>query len=211
MAKRKKKVPSKQPSLTVSADDFSDWQHILSEALVDSIERALTFMQSIECCEDGSSPINGIAYEIAPWFGSINISLRDESDEVFRRHERSDSPGWKYTGILDEIGESNKTNAARRLIRKLYEGAESSNAARVAHLIFLAAARSLLDPRISDLLVSAGVNALVMPDYFEIRASRERAEIPHFDFIVEDPDGTVPGNYCDLVLLDLATRACLSE
>ena len=132
---------------------------MLSAALVDVIRRATPYIHSIEPDEDGDCPVNGIAYELAPWHGYIDVSLRDMSDEVPGYRDQSDSPGWKYSGVLDEIGESEATSLARELIRETYDTAEESDGARIAHLLFIAAAQSLLDPQIVELLSSAGIDA----------------------------------------------------
>ncbi len=202
--------PDVSTRFTVAPEQFDEWQSILLAALTDVLRRAASFVQAIEPSEDGHRPINGIAYELAPWFGYIDVCLRDESDRIPDYPRSSDSPGWKYPGILDEIGDSAETLKARELIQEVYEQSQGHNATRTAHLLFIAAAQALLEPEIVTLLKAAGIDAWVLPDYFDILPSRTRLEIGHFDFIVEDPDGTVRGNYCDLVLLDRATRGCIS-
>jgi hypothetical protein len=58
-------------------------------------------------------------------------------------------------------------------------------------MIFLAGAEALLDPQVATAFSELGISAPVCGDAFMPRP---------FEYMVFDFDGTVPGNYCDLVL-----------
>jgi hypothetical protein len=66
----------------------------------------------------------------------------------------------------------------------------------MAHLIFLAGAEALLDPRVAQLLVELGINA---PTY------RDSFPSPLFEYMVFDFDKTVSANYCEIVLANRVT------
>jgi hypothetical protein len=69
-----------------------------------------------------------------------------------------------------------------------------------SHIIFLAGAEALLDPKVAELLRCFNIDAPTLQDRF-ISSS--------FQYIVVDPDQTLKSNYCDLVLANRVTKRLL--
>jgi hypothetical protein len=134
--------------------------------------------------------VTGISLDLVPWHSALGISIRRDSEQG-RKDVHHCSVEWAYFDVA-----SNETCAelqrAADFIHEAYDSEDSNELAReMAHMIFLAGAEALLDSRVALALSQLGIDAPACGDDFMPRP---------FEYMVFDFDGTVPGNYCDLVL-----------
>src|SRR5262249_33836790 len=139
-------------------------------------------------------PVTGISLDVAPWHGAIGLSLRQYTEHM--EEVRYCSVEWAYFDVV-----SNRTcpdlQLAADFIQEAYTSENSNSVAReMAHMIFLAGAEALLDAQVAMLLSELGIDVPVCGGDFMPRP---------FEYMVFDYDGTVPGNYCDLVLANRVT------
>src|SRR5436309_15189966 len=145
------------------------------EALIDSAEA----LGSIERDARGEIPVTGISLDIFPWHAAVSMSMRLRSDSLAgHRHDIGD---WEYND-LSIWWTHNHFEEAGEYVRRFYEGGGDECRER-AHLIFLAGAEALLDPRIGEQLQSFGIDAPIQTDHF--------GPDHVFEYIVFDGDGTV--------------------
>ncbi len=139
-------------------------------------------------------PIDGVSLDLVPWHAALGVS--------FRRHAERD-PDVRYCNVewtyFDVV--SHQTCAELKAVADFVHEAYTSEdanalAVEMAHLIFLAGAEAILDPRVAQTLVELGINA---PTY------RDRLLSPWFEYLVLDFDGNVRANYCELVLANRVT------
>ncbi len=138
--------------------------------------------------------VTGIALDLVPWHRALGLSIRQATEHW--EEDRYCSVEWAYFNVV-----SNQTcSELQRAVEFIHEAyvSEDSNhtAIEMAHLIFLAGAEALLDPRVAASFNEVGINAPVCGANFMPRP---------FEYMVFDGDRTVPGNYCDLVLANRVT------
>ena len=139
------------------------------------------------------SRVTGISLDLVPWHRGLGISIRQGTEHWEFRYWPAD---WANFDVV-----SNETCAelqrAVEFIHEAYVSENSNHLAReMAHMIFLAGAEALLDSRVAMALAELGIDAPVCGDDFMPRP---------FEYIVLDCDGTVSGNYCELVLANRVT------
>jgi hypothetical protein len=138
--------------------------------------------------------VTGISLDLVPWHRALGLSLRQCTDHV--PEVRYCNVEWAYFDLV-----SNRTcpelQLAADFIHEAYTSENSNHAAiEMAHLIFLAGAEALLDAKVATACTELGIDAPICGDDFMPRP---------FEYMVFDFDGTVPGNYCDLVLANRVT------
>lgn len=138
--------------------------------------------------------VTGISLDLVPWHSALGLSIRQYTD--LGEDVRYCNVEWAHFDVV-----SNETCAElQRAVDFIHEAyvAENSNhlAREMAHMIFLAGAEALLDSRVAMALSELGIDAPVCGDDFMPRP---------FEYMVFDFDGTVPGNYCELVLANRVT------
>lgn len=178
--------------------DFDDCRRVLFSAVMVALQAWAKVIDDLERTGRGGLPITGVSLNMAPWHGGIGLSLRQSSDpsDPGRRHS---SVEWKlFNFVSDEDCEPLITVGG--YLQKLYRSRGKPDALDVAHLIFLAGADALLDRKVAAFFRKLGVDAPVVKD---------RLGRGPFEYIVIDPDGTVPGNYCDLVFAMRVTKRLL--
>jgi hypothetical protein len=179
------------------AFNFSQCQSLILQGILEGLRLRADKIAEIAADEkipNVEFPIDGVSLDLVPWHGGLGVSLRLRSE-----HEpdiRYCNVEWTY---FDLVSHDNcpALQRAADFVQKAYTSENSNSSAReMAHLIFLAGAEALLDPRVAQHLLEFGINALTYRDSF---LSRE------FEYMVFDFDGTVPGNYCELVLANRVT------
>jgi hypothetical protein len=134
--------------------------------------------------------VTGISLDLVPWHREVGLSLR-QSSEHWDDKVRYCNVEWAYFDLVSE----QTCRALRRaadFVHAAYTSEESNRlAAEMAHMIFLAGAEALLDAQVAMAFSQLGIDAPTCGDDFMPRP---------FEYMVFDFDGTVRGNYCDLVL-----------
>jgi hypothetical protein len=151
-------------------------------------------IRGIERTAIGTSPINGLSLDMAPWQGGVGLSMR-LVDEMYGEGRR-DIAAWKY---FDFVSNDNcpGLQPAAEFIKAAYESEGEAYYREMAHLIFLAAADALLDATVTARLTDLGLNAPVVGSDF--------GHHHLFEYMVFDPDATIEANYCEIVLANRVT------
>jgi hypothetical protein len=179
-------------------NDFIECQYVLFDATSNVLRESSPYINSIERTARGDLPVTGLSLDLYPWHGAITLSLRLSSDFPLgeNRYEIGD---WKYHDFPSAWKTTCFQEAGHFLQRFYRAGGQDEFQAR-AHLVFLAGAEVLLDPRIAEQLQSLGIDAPIKTEYF----------ISHyFEYIVLDSDETVKANYCEIVMANRVTNLLL--
>jgi hypothetical protein len=171
------------------AFNYANCRSLILQGILEGLRFRADKIATIEKVPNVEFPINGVSLDLVPWHSALGVSLRLYSE--WEPDIRYCNVEWTYFDLV-----SHDTCHALKLAADFVHAAytsENSNllAREMAHLIFLAGAEALLDPRVAHLLAELGINA---PTYREEFPSRL------FEYLVFDFDGTVRTNYCELVL-----------
>lgn len=138
--------------------------------------------------------VTGISLDIVPWHRAIGLSIRQATEHG--RDIRYCNVEWANFDVVSNDS-CVELQDAIDFVHEAYTSENSNHLAReMAHLIFLAGAEALLDAQVAVALSELGINAPVCGADF--------MPLP-FEYMVFDFDGTVPGNYCHLVLANRVT------
>jgi hypothetical protein len=167
------------------AFSFSRCRELILEGILAGIKLRADEIVSIAQEEQ----VTGISLDLVPWHCVLGLSIRqctEHGDDI-----RYCNVEWANFDVV-----SNQTcpefQRAADFVHEAYTSENSNHIAiEMAHMIFLAGAEALLDPRVAMAFSELGIAAPVCGDNFMPRP---------FEYMVFDFDGTVPGNYCDLVL-----------
>lgn len=177
--------------------EYEQCREILLNAVVSALEEGKQYIVNIERTARGDLPITGIALELAPWHGFVALSLRGQSDFP-EGQSRYDSADWTHFNFTETFT-SSALQKARSFTENLYRQPDESGRER-AHIIFLAGAQALLDPKVAESLCCLDIKAPTLRDHFVSS---------FFQYIVVDPDETLKSNYCDLILANRITERLL--
>jgi hypothetical protein len=144
--------------------------------------------------------VTGISLDVVPWHQALGLSMRQCTEHG--TDIRYCNVEWAYFDVVSNRSCPELDHAAD-FMHEAYVSENSNHLAReMAHMIFLAGAEALLDARVATAFSELGVNAPVCGDHF--------MPLP-FEYMVFDFDGTVPCNYCDLVLANRVTARWLPK
>jgi hypothetical protein len=168
------------------AFNFSRCRALILRGILDGIGQESEEIARIAREEDR---VTGVSLDLVPWHRAVSLSLRQCTEHA--AEVRHCNVEWAYFDIV-----SDRTCPALRraadFVHDAYTSEESNHLAReMAHMIFLAGAKALLDHQVAAALSALGISAPTCGAEFMPRP---------FEYMVFDFDGTVPGNYCDLVL-----------
>ena len=172
--------------------DFSTCRSLLLQGLLDAILAHTQAIASIKRIPNIEHPISAISFDILPWFPRVGFSLRTVSDADKWRFEPA---AWEHTDIASNITFAG-LEPATTYLEQAYSSADSPTgeaAAEIAHMMFLAGAEALLDPKVAMCLQSVDVNAPLVTDGF-LRNNQ------CFEYFVFDGDKTIHANYCEIVI-----------
>jgi hypothetical protein len=178
--------------------DFAECRRVLFDATLKALRESSTFINSIERTPRGDLPVTGISLDLYPWHGAMTLSLRLSSDFPLGGH-RYDIGDWKHHDF-PRAWETTFFQEAGRFLQRFYQAGGQDEFQVRAHLIFLAGAEALLDPRVAQELQSLGIDAPIKTDHFLSH---------YFEYIVFDGDATVKANYCEIVMANRVTNRFL--
>jgi hypothetical protein len=176
------------------AFSFSHCQSLILQGILEGLRLRADKIAAIEKVPNVEFPVSGVSLDLVPWHGALGVSLRLCTE--FEAEIRYCNVEWAY---FDLVSNANCPclQIAADFVRKAYTSEDSNSIApEMAHLIFLAGAEALLDPRVAQLLVELGINAPTYRDRFPSRL---------FEYMVFDFDRTVTANYCEIVLANRVT------
>jgi hypothetical protein len=181
--------------------EFERCQKLLFEAVTRGLQEAADYIRSIERTGRGDSPVTGLSLDMFPWFSNLTLSLRVFDDCAGDRASyRYNAADWKHFDF-PRAWETRTFAEAGKLINDFYL-ADGSYSRERAHLIFLAGAEALLDPRVANQLKLLGIDAPTVSDDF----------LPHFfEYMVVDSDATIAANYCEIVAANRVTARLLGK
>jgi len=161
---------------------------IFEKAILSLLEESIDYINNIERNGRGELPITGVALDTIPWFEQFAISFRSTS-EFPCGDFRFNSADWDHYDFTVRSNHPDKLSA----IKFMCETYEDSSREKIdsAHLLFLAGAEAIMSQTVSNKLSELEIKAPVVNDR------------PHgysFEYIVTDPDGSVNGNYCEIVV-----------
>jgi hypothetical protein len=178
----------------VARFNFTQCRRVLLQGVLDALRYKARAIKAI----DKDDSITGVALDLAPWHGGVGLALRirDDPRDDYKRYS---SVEWRnFTFVSKEhckalvpVGE---------YIRTAYDAKGEGGQRDMAHLIFLAGAEAMLDRKVATYLQSLKLDAPVV---------RDRLDRSYFEYIVVDPDGTIPGNYCNVVKAMRVTKRLL--
>jgi len=182
--------------------NFQQSVDVLRQALIASLIEHAERIRSLNAIE----PLWAISFDLLPWESFIAISFRLRSESNYP--ESSNSADWKHSQFISDYN-SRTLAGARDFVHEEYhrcideqEDDDGRRSQEIAHLIFSAAARALLDEEVAEILRSYGIDAPVVGD-----------TLPwyYFKFYVMDADGVIKANYCDIVCANRVTRRLLGR
>ena len=174
--------------------DFTECRGILLKGAL----AALRFKEKAIKAIKADAIITGVALDLAPWHGGVGMALRLSTDPR-DDYARYSSVEWEHFNFVSKEG-CKALVPVGQYIRQTYEARGKRWYLDLAHLIFLAGAEAMLDRKVARYLQTLGIDAPVVRDRL----------VPHFfEYIVVDPDGSLPGNYCDFVLGMRVTKRLL--
>jgi hypothetical protein len=162
----------------------------LLAAILSGLDAKSAILESL--CKDVRGRVTGISaisFDLYPWHEYIALSLRDANTA----HPNNPAE-WKYFEFVSSQQlHTPEIDQAVALMADVYKMADDFKMSSVeaAHLIFMAGAEALLDPKIAAKLQIFKINAPVLTDRFSKGG---------LDYIVLDPDETMSINYCQFVL-----------
>jgi hypothetical protein len=167
------------------AFSFSRCRAVILQGILDGIQLRAQEIARIATEEE----VTGISLDLVPWHRALGLSLRQSAEHA--PDVQYCNVEWAYFDVVSNRTCS-KLQQAADFVHVAYTSEEANHLeVEMAHMIFLAGAEALLDARVAMALSELGVSAPVCGDNFMPRP---------FEYMVFDLDGTVPGNYCDLVL-----------
>jgi hypothetical protein len=146
--------------------------------------------------------ISAMSFDILPWDPYMGVAFRVASDAEEYAAEPGDWQNAQFIICLD----CKPLESASEYAHQVYEQAEDCGLASMeaAHLLFLAGATVLLDPRIPALLRTCGIEANALEE-------TDSLDWQGFDYFMLDHDRTVKANYCDLVRWNRVTLRTLGR
>jgi hypothetical protein len=180
--------------------DFDECRVLILRGVIAALRSRGAEVEAIERAGGGHHPtVTGVALDLAPWHGGVGLALRLSSDprDDPRRYR---SVEWKHFNFVSQEN-CEALVPVGAYIGKAYRSKGKRGCLDMAHLVFLAGAEALLDKKVTALLRAFGVEAPVVRD----RPLGGR----QFDYVVVDPDGTIRGNYCELVVAMRVTQRLL--
>jgi len=176
---------------------YSKCRKVLHQALMDALAEHREAIRALHQTEE----IWAMSYDILPWDPYVGIAVRLESESD--HHSTLNSGDWKHSHFIEDIS-CKALVPARDFAHQAYQSAGEDDSLRqdFAHLIFLAAAESLLDESVASFLQSVGIDVPVIGD---------KLPWSYFKFVVIDGDGVIKSNYCDIVCAMRATRRLLGK
>ncbi len=177
--------------------DLEQLAQSFRDDLVAALKAAAPHFEALPVTPRGHRSHSGLSLDLFIQHGYVQVSLR-EADE---RQLQGNIGDWANQGFLssrsgpcdEELGRLASTIAS---VDANWQG-ESHD---LRHLLFVAAARALLDPQVAELLRSHRINA---PCH-----AAELGGHP-FAFYVMDPDEMLRANYCDIVRAQRITARIL--
>jgi hypothetical protein len=178
---------------------FEKCRTVLCDGALAALEQGAGYILGLERAAQGNIPVNGLAFDLAPWHEGIGMSLR-VAHPVGEYGDNS--ADWQHADFVSS-DTCPPLAAAASVINAAYysRGEDSSVCMEMAHLIFLAGAEALLDARIARQLQKLDVNAPLVEDGFSTYCRF---------YMVFDPDETVKANYCEIVLANRVTARLLA-
>ena len=181
--------------------EFSKCRGLVLEAILAELDvGAGRFTPDNDSGEDkiAASSVSGIGLDFSPWHRQLMLGLREQEkwDEAIR-YRIGD---WKYYPLNkpDFPPSLPQTAAAADFAGDVYDSAAEMRPIEVAHLMFLAAAKALVDPAVTDRLQQLGNDAPFITDDFP--SSRV------FEYVVTDGDESIAANYCEIVIANRLTN-----
>src|SRR5690349_968844 len=165
------------------AFNYAKCRSLILQGILGGLPFGADKIAAIEKVPNVEFPVNGVSLDLVPWHRALGVSLRlcSERDPEIRYCNVE----WTYFDLVSHK-QCPALERAADFAHEAYTSENSNSLAReMAHLIFLAGAEALLDPRVAQLLVELGINA---PTY------REEFLSPLFEYMVFDFDGTVRAN-----------------
>ena len=179
--------------------DFAECRAVILQGVLAALRPRADAVRAIEQAGGGRLPsITGVALDLTPWHGGVGLALRLSSDPTDEAR-RFSSVEWKHFNFAS-TEDCEALVPVGEYIRRAYRSKGKRGYLDMAHLVFLAGADALLDRKVAAFFRGCGVDAPVV---------RDRLGRHLFEYVVVDPDGTVRGNYCELLLAIRATRRLL--
>jgi len=173
--------------------EFQECRRVLLDATLKALRESADRINAIERTGRGDLPVTGFSLDLFPWFGDMTLSIRISSDWPCGRHAY-DIGDWKHHDFLKSWG-TDRFKDAGKFIQAFYQAGPQPERRDRAHLVFLAGAEALLDPRVAAQLQLLGIDAPVVEDRFGGDW-----------YIVVDEDGSIRANYCEIVLANRITN-----
>jgi hypothetical protein len=153
------------------------------------------------------SGLCGISYDILPSQPFVSISFRTASDSDPHVRHRPNESTWKGYNLIGWRNAGERLRSVEEYVHQLWKHVSSDpeKCQEVNHLIFLAAAESLLDPKVAELLRQCSLPASIITDQVPY------SEFGTFDYVVVDEDRVFDANYCEIVCAMRVARRLLGR
>ena len=178
---------------------FDECLEVLRNALTVSLDEHGPTIRELNRAES----FGAATYDILPWDPYLGVGFRLESEP----YDSTNSADWKHGRVISAWN-SPTIAAAQDYLHRVYRGfrqgadCDGDSLQEAAHLIFLAGAQALLDPRIALQLQGLGVAAPIIGDTMPWHV---------FKFFVFDDDGAIKANYCDVLCANRAAQRLLGR
>ena len=180
--------------------DYDTCRDVLLRSLTEALEQQADRIRELEARTraDGRA-LNGMSFDVLPWHPTITVSFRSSADSEQFRYEPGD---WQGYALIGPHNAAKPLAPAMQIVGAAYVLAGDEVGQESNHLIQLAAADAILDPKVAQLLQECGVRASIITD-----------SIPYglFEFVVVDEDRVFRANYCEIVVAMRVARRLLGR
>lgn len=189
--------------------DHDQCRDVLLRFLLDALTGHADLIRRFEAEHRTSwcSGLSAISFDILPWQPFVSISFRTASDNDPNFRHRPNESTWKGYNLIGWQNAGEPLRSVEKYVHQLWTDVSSDpeKCQEVNHLIFLAAAESLLDPKVAELLQQCNLPASIITDQVPY------SEFGTFDYIVVDEDRVFDANYCELVCAMRVARRLLGR
>jgi hypothetical protein len=197
-------VPTKSVRKPAAGYDHGRCRKLFLRSLVVALSEHVDLVRDLEAKHrtNFGSGLRAISFDVLPWQPFIALSFRTAADID---HEIRWSPAddtWTGYELIGWHNAANVLGPPMEYVHNVHqhEADDPARCKEVCHLIYMAAAESLLDPSVARLLQKCNVPAGIIRDRIPCSVS------PAFEYVVVDEDRVFNGNYCEFICATRVAR-----
>ncbi|MAG94332.1 MAG: hypothetical protein CMJ48_11350 [Planctomycetaceae bacterium] len=183
--------------------DHNECRSVLFESLLSALSAHANLIRELESEHrtEWRSGICALSYDILPWQAFIAIDFCTASDDYPAVKLTPADDCWSGYELIGVHNAEEQLTPAIDYVFNLHQTYPDSR--ELYHLIWMAAADALLDPKIAEVLRSAGLAVDAAADEMP-----DSSKITH---VVTDMDRVFEGNYCEMIVAQRVMSRLLKD